>query len=173
MSRLVSILLLLCFFLAACVKSSDTGAAAEKAQAIIDDKIISDYVAQNPGLGALPVDSAGLHTGVYYIIKQSGTGSDLFTNSTLVTVADTGRLLYDGKAYTDNIFTQTNEFHPSYILSQVIRGWQLGLPQCKKGGIIRLIIPSRYAYGPNPQATLNLPANAVLDFDIQIYNITN
>jgi FKBP-type peptidyl-prolyl cis-trans isomerase FkpA len=173
MGRLLSILLLLCSLLAACTKSSDTAAAAEKAQAVIDDKIISDYIAQNPGLNALPVDSATFNTGVYYIIEQAGTGNDLYTNSTQVTVGYTGKLLYDGNAYTDKVFVQTNDFHPSFIISQVIRGWQLGLPQCKKGGIIRLLIPSRYAYGPNPQPTLGLPANAVLDFEIQVYNITN
>jgi len=173
--------LLFCSFLAGCTKSSDPGLAAAKAQALIDDKIISNYLAQNPGLKALPVDSSGVNTGIYYIIKQQGTGNDLFTNSTQVTVADTGRLLYDGKTYTDQLFTETNDFHPSYILSQVIRGWQLGIPQCKKGGIIRLLIPSRYAYGPNVQPNLGvafgltggLPANAVLDFDIQLYDITN
>ncbi len=173
MSRLLSILLLLCSFLAACTKSSDTGPAAEKAQAAIDDKIIANYLAQNKGLNALPIDSAGFNTGVYYIIEQQGTGNDLFTNSTQVTVGYTGRLLYDGSAYTDKVFTHTDDFHPSFILSQVIRGWQLGIPLCKKGGTIRLLIPSRYAYGPDAQPALGLPASAVLDFEIQIYDITN
>jgi FKBP-type peptidyl-prolyl cis-trans isomerase FkpA len=175
MSRGLSILLILCSFFAfvGCNKSTDTATAAAKAQAIVDDKIISTYLTQNPGLGALPVDSAGFNTGVYYIIKQQGTGSDLYTNSTQVTVSDTGRLLYDGKTYADKVFSQTNDFHPTYILSQVLRGWQLGLPQCKKGGIIRLLVPSRYAYGPNEQPTIGLPANAILDFDIQVYDIIN
>jgi len=164
--------MLCCSFLAACTKTSDTGLAAEKAQAVIDDKIISTYLAQNPGLKAIRIDT----TGVYYIIKQQGSGNDLFTNSTQVTVADTGRLLTTGQ-----IFTETNMFHPSYILSQVIMGWQLGIPECKTGGIVRLLIPSRYAFGPNAQPQLGvsfglangLPANAVLDFDIVLYNVTN
>ena len=177
MSRVLFILLFFCSFLAACTKSSDSGLAAIKAQALIDDKIISNYLAQNPGLKATRVDATTTDTsGVFYIIKQTGDGNNLFTNSTLVTVADTGRLLTTGQ-----IFTETNDFHPSYILSQVILGWQLGIPKCQKGGIIRLLIPSRDAYGPNPQPQLGmqiglkngLPANAVLDFDIQLYDITN
>ena len=175
MSRVLFILLFLCSFLAACTKATDTGLVAEKAQAVIDDKMISDYLAQNPGLNAKRIDT----TGVYYIIKQVGSGNNLFTNSTQVTVADTGRLL--NPPYTGQIFTETNDFHPSYVLSQVITGWQIGIPNCKKGGIIRLLIPSRYAYGPNPQPnigpqvglTAGLPKNAVLDFDIQLYDITN
>jgi FKBP-type peptidyl-prolyl cis-trans isomerase FkpA len=184
MSRTPFILLLFCSFLAACTKSSTSGLAAAQAQAVIDDKIISDYLAANPGLNAKRVDAAaGDTSGVFYIIKQVGTGSSLFTNSTQVTVADTGRLLYDPvkKAYTDQLFTETNAFHPSFVLSQVIPGWRLGIPNCEKGGIIRLLIPSRYAYGPYPQSqigvafglTNGLPASAVLDFDVQLYDITN
>ena len=182
MSRGLSILLLLCSVLVGCTKSTDTGLAAEQAQAAIDDKIISNYLAQNPGLNAKRVDAATNDTsGVYYIIKQAGTGNALFTNSTQVTLADTGKLLYNGTAYTDQIFTETNEFHPAYILSQVILGWQAGIPLCPTGGIIRLLIPSRYAYGPNAQPNIGvalgltngLPANAVLDFDIQIYSVAN
>jgi FKBP-type peptidyl-prolyl cis-trans isomerase FkpA len=83
-------------------------------------------------------------------------------------VGDTAKLLTTGK-----VFYQTNEFHPAYTLGQTIMGWQLALPKIKKGGIIRLLLPSRYAYGPYPQENYGLPANAVLDFDVQIYDITN
>ena len=63
----------------------------------------------------------------------------------------------------------------------MIRGWQLGIPQVKKGGIVRLLLPSRYAYGPFAQPQLGkdygltngLPASAVLDFEIQLYDIVN
>jgi len=177
MSRVLFIVLFFCSFLAACTKSADSGLAAIKAQAAIDDKIISTYLAQHPELKAKRVDATTTDTsGVYYIIKQAGSGNNLFTNSTQVTVADTGRLLT-----TQQIFTQTNEFHPSYTLSQVILGWQLGIPRGSKGGIIRLIIPSRDAYGPAPQPQLGtqvglkdgLPGNAILDFDIQLYDIKN
>lgn len=172
MNRIALIILLFYSCLTACNKTSDVGSAAEKAQATIDDKIITDYLKNNPGLNATKIDT----TGVYYIIKQPGSGNGLFTTSTLVTVGDTGRLLTTGQ-----VFAQTNEFHPSYVIGQVIKGWQLGIPQIKKGGIVRLLIPSRYAYGPNAQPLLGksfgltngLPASAVLDFDIQLYDITN
>lgn len=177
MGRLTVILFVLCVVLAGCGKSDVTGTAGIAAQAAIDDKIITNYLAAHPGLNAKRVDAAGADTsGVYYIIVQAGTGKSLFTNSTQVTVADTGRLLTSGQ-----IFTQTNNFHPTYVLSSVILGWQAGLPLCQKGGIIRLLIPSRYGYGPYAQPNVGpdyglpggLPANAVLDFDIQLLDVVN
>lgn len=173
MNRAALIILLLVSGLAACIKSPDTGLVAYNAQKAIDDKVITDYLKAHPDLIAKRAFDT---SGVYYIIKQPGTGNALFTNSTQVTVADTGRLLTTGQ-----VFTQTNDYHPSFVLGQLILGWQLGIPQIKKGGIVRLLIPSRYAYGPNAQPQLGvsfgltggLPANAVLDFDIQVYDIVN
>jgi FKBP-type peptidyl-prolyl cis-trans isomerase FkpA len=172
MNRAVLIILLFVVGLAACKKAGDLGSTAEKAQAVVDDKIITDYLSANPGLQATKIDT----TGVYYIINQPGTGNALFTNSTMVTVGYTGRVLKTGQ-----IFSQTNSFQPSFSLGQMIRGWQLGIPLLKKGGSIRLFLPSRYAYGPYPQPLLGvsyglkdgLPGAAVLDFDIDLYDITN
>ena len=170
MNRALLIVLFCCAILGAC-KKEPVGTEAEKAQAIIDDKIISDYLAAN-GLSAQRIDT----TGVYYIVVQPGSGNDLFTNSTQVTVGYTGRLLTTGE-----IFAKTDNIHPSYRLSEVIRGWRLGIPKIKKGGVVRLLVPSRYAYGPFAQPELGkaygltngLPASAVLDFDITLYNIIN
>ena len=166
MSKLTVILFVLCIVLAGCTKSDVAGLAAIKAQAAIDDKIVSQYIQSNnlTGVAKKVSDTCG----VYYIVLQAGQGTDIFTNSTQVTVGDTGKLLTTGK-----VFTETNDFHPSYTLGQVILGWQLGIPKAKRGGIVRLIIPSRYAYGPYAQTSVGLPANAILDFDIQIYDITN
>lgn len=165
MSKWLLPILFICCVFAGCIKS--TGDLEKyKAQAVIDDKIVTDYIAANnlTGKALKATDTSG----VYYIIIRQGLGNDLYTASTQVTVGDTGRLLTTGK-----VFYQTNAFHPSYTLQQTILGWQLGLPKIKKGGIIRLLIPSRYAYGPYEQTQYNLPANAVLDFRIQVYDITN
>ncbi len=158
-------ILLFCVVMAGCGKTQ-SGLAQYRAQAAIDDKIVANYIAEKnlTGVAKKVNDTAG----VYYIVLQQGQGNDLFTTSTQVTVGDTGKLLSTG-----TIFTQTNTFHPSYVLGQVILGWQLGIPKINTGGIVRLLIPSRYAYGPNAQPNLGLPANAILDFDIQLYNVTN
>ena len=172
MSKAFLILLFCCAMIGACKKETGVGAEAEKAQAIIDDKIIADYLAANTGLNAKRIDT----TGVYYIVIQPGDGNSLFTNSTQVTLGYKGRLLSTGQ-----VFVKTDDIHPSFVLSSMIRGWRLGIPQVKKGGIVRLLLPSRYAYGPFAQPELGkayglangLPASAVLDFDITLYDIIN
>jgi FKBP-type peptidyl-prolyl cis-trans isomerase FkpA len=92
----------------------------------------------------------------------------LFSSATVVTVGFSASQLG-----SSTIFTQTNSYHPSFVLGQTIQGWQLGIPYCKKGGVIRLIVPSGYAYGPYPQSVYGLPANAILDFTIKLYDISN
>jgi FKBP-type peptidyl-prolyl cis-trans isomerase FkpA len=172
MNRVALIICCLAYCLAGCGKSNDSGRAAYLAQAAIDDKIVADYLVANPNLQATKIDTSG----VYYITVAPGTGNDLFTRSTRVVIGYTGRLLTTGQ-----VFARTNEFHPEVSLQTIILGWQLGIPQGKRGGVIRLLMPSRYAYGPAPQPQLGvafdfkegLPANAVLDFEIQLYDIKN
>jgi FKBP-type peptidyl-prolyl cis-trans isomerase FkpA len=168
MNRILLILLLFTMCLSGCVKSTDV-VAQVNAQAIIDDKIISTYL-KNNNLPQQRVDT----TGVYYIVNTPGTGNNLYTSSTQVTLGYTGQQLTANETLGP-VFAQTNNFHPSFVLGSVIRGWQLGIEDTKiqTGGTITLYLPSRYAYGPYPQPDLGLPANAVLVFQITIYNITN
>jgi len=164
MRRVLLIVLLFSACLSACTKSTGiTSPAAVQTQAVIDDNLITQYL-KNKGLTATQIDT----TGVRYIIDTPGTVSVLYTSSTQITVAYTGILMTTG-----TIFAQTNNFHPSFVLGQVIRGWQLGIPQVEQGGTITLFVPSRYAYGPYAQPGIGLPANAVLIFNITVYNVTN
>ncbi|GAA4324735.1 hypothetical protein GCM10023149_26560 [Mucilaginibacter gynuensis] len=167
MNRLLLIItLLFAVSLTACKKTL-IGVERARAQAVIDDGIIQKYIEDNN-----LADSAkrvGDTIGVWYIIRKPGVGSDIFTNSTLVTVGQTTRLLTTGE-----VVAQTTDFHPSYILGgNIIKAWQLGIPFIQQGGEIRIIAASRYAYGPYAHPEANLPADAILDFDITLYDVTN
>jgi FKBP-type peptidyl-prolyl cis-trans isomerase FkpA len=162
MKRTCLLLLLVAGSITACKKSNDV-VTQIKAQAAVDNKLIDNYLGSK-GLTALRVDT----TDVRYIIDTPGSGAALITNSTQITVGYDGKLLK-----TDSTFVKTDQFHPTYTLGQTIRGWQLGIPKIQKNGTITLFVPSRYAYGPYAQAGIGLPANAVLIFDIKVYNITN
>lgn len=54
-------------------------------------------------------------------------------------------------------------------LDEAIYGWQLAMPQMHIGDKMRLFLPSRLAYGTEGQG--DVPANAVLFFDIELVNI--
>ncbi|OCX50951.1 hypothetical protein BEL04_19725 [Mucilaginibacter sp. PPCGB 2223] len=164
MSRLLLIGLFLCCCAAACQKVT-TDAELAQIQLGKDTVIIKNYLVANNLLSSAARDKT---TGEYYIIDTLGTGGALFTSSTLITVGYTGKVLG-----SSTYFAQTNSFHPSFALGGVIQGWQIGIPHIKKGGVIRLFVPSGYAYGPYAQPQLGLQANAILDFTIKLYDITN
>src|SRR6266567_601021 len=91
MNRILLVLLLLSACLSACTKSN--GVVAQiNAQGIIDGKIISAYLKSN-NINASVIDSANISTGIYYKIDTLGTGNDLYTSATQVTVGYTGWLL--------------------------------------------------------------------------------
>ena len=50
---------------------------------------------------------------------------------------------------------------------------KVNLKALKKGGKIRVLAASRYAYGPYPQDGIGLPANSVVDFEIELLDVTN
>ncbi len=106
--------------------------------------------------------TATKHTsGLYYEIMDSGTGGWPTVNSK-VTVGYTGKLL------NDNTFDQNSSY--TQLLNQLIEGWQIGIPLIKKGGRIKLIIPSSLAYGCNGSGTA-IPRNSVLYFDIWLNDV--
>ena len=97
-------------------------------------------------------------TGLYYIIENEGTGSrpTLCTN-----VAFT----YKGQLTNGTVFDQATT-PVLYPLSQLITGWQIGIPLVKTGGKIRLFIPPSLGYGST--AIPGIPANSVLIFDVTV-----
>ena len=182
MNRWLGIILCLVIF-AGCKKTEDV-AASVQAQATADDKALATFIAAN-NLTAVKVGAPKIDTiGVYYIVEDPGTIPALYTNSTSVTVSYTASVITGTTEQAPFTSTaSTPAFNPSYVLGATIRGWQLGIQAAKinKGGKIRLLMSSRYAYGPYPQAqygkntdgTYKLPANALLDFDITILDVTN
>jgi len=180
MNRILLILgLVFVCCVAACTKSSLYGPVQAKAQAKIDDSLLSRFIVAHNLQGVAKHVQMNDTIGVYYIVINPGSGQTLFTTSTQITVGDVTKLI--NKDLTETTFYETNEFHPTYSLGGVIRAWQLGVPEILAGGEVRLLVPSRYAYGPYPQPQIGLdslgknglPGNAVLDFDITLYNVTN
>ena len=57
----------------------------------------------------------------------------------------------------------------SYPLTQLITGWQEGIPGMKEGGTRLLVIPGEQAYGENPPAGIGI--NETLAFVVEIVSV--
>jgi FKBP-type peptidyl-prolyl cis-trans isomerase FkpA len=136
---------------------SEISTYAQKTQWDIDDNKILAFLTTK-GITATKDPSR-----VYYQILTQGTGTSAIDfNSTLV-VKYTGRLL-DGTVFDSNASYSTT-------LNGLIAGWGKVLPLFTSGAKIRIFIPSDLGYGTTGNGAV--PANAALDFDIEIVSVTN
>lgn len=58
-----------------------------------------------------------------------------------------------------------------FSLDGVIRGWTLGIPGMKPGGVRRLYIPAELAYGANPDPRSGIPPNSPLVFEVKLLKV--
>jgi FKBP-type peptidyl-prolyl cis-trans isomerase len=98
------------------------------------------------------------------IIDVTEGSGDSVPEGATITAHYTGARCKDGV-----IFQSSHDFGDpvTFGLSQVIEGWQQGVPGMKPGGVRRLIIPSQLAYG-SVRAAANIPPNSDLVFDIEL-----
>lgn len=94
-----------------------------------------------------------------------GTGAAATATST-VTAHYTGALAKDGTIFQSSKDTGSPFTSP---LSNLIKGWQEGIPGMKAGGTRRILIPAAQAYGD--QERPGIPANSDLVFDIELISV--
>ena len=160
MIKIKYILLIVCVAgcFAACKKTESSGdGAAQAAQLTTDTTAIRKFIVAN-NIPAIKDKS-----GVFYQIIAPGAGSVVYNSSTYISGNYTGKLL-NGTTFDSGVL-------PSSQLSNLIIGWQVGIPYIQNGGQIRLIIPSLYGYGSTAVGTI--PANSILDFTITLTNVQN
>jgi FKBP-type peptidyl-prolyl cis-trans isomerase FkpA len=157
MNKIKQLLLFVCIAgcFAACKKDSAESFDAE-AQYQADTTAIRAFVKANN------IDAKKDVSGVFYQVLDPGTGTVTPTATSKVTAG------YEGKLLNGTVFDSSASFGP-FTFNQVIAGWGIGLPYIKKGGKIRLIIPSYFGYGN--QAVGKLPSNAILDFTITLNDL--
>ncbi len=119
-----------------------------------DIKIIQEYASKN-GLITQSTPS-----GLHYVITKEGFGDH-------PTLSDSVKVEYTGYLTTGLVFDETDAGQPrTFLLSDLIEGWQEGIPLLRKTGKGTFLIPSALAYGPEGQG--NIDGNTVLIFDIQL-----
>ena len=144
-------LLVLPLLLAACKK--DDG----RNQAEIDEEIIVNYIADNT------LDATATGSGLYVVIDEPGTGQQP-TSTSEVTVA------YRGYRTDGQTFDESPASGATFSLTQVIEGWQEGIPHFKEGGSGILLIPSALGYGARGAGS-SIPPNTVLVFDVELIDV--
>ena len=143
MRKLIYLLILPVCLLFGCKKTD---------QAVIDNNIIQQYIS------AHHLTATAEPNGLYYVLVSDGTGAAA-SNATLVSVT------YKGYLTDGTVFDQSTSPFSAH-LSNLIAGWQEGIPLMKRGGKATLLIPSALGYGS--QAQSGIPANSVLIFDITL-----
>ncbi len=98
--------------------------------------------------------------GFYYTIQTAGSGAKPTVCST-VTVNYKGTLT-NGTAFDSGTGVR-------FGLSQLILGWQEGIPLIAPGGSVTLYLPPSLAYGSQEQA--GIPANSILVFKIDLIQV--
>jgi FKBP-type peptidyl-prolyl cis-trans isomerase FkpA len=152
MKRVKNLLLIL-LFTSAIVSSCKKDESAADKQMAIDEQLIKDFIAANN------ITNAQSDQGVYYSVINPGTGNVVYQSNTVINVKYTGRLL-NGQVF------DSSSTGVQFPLGRLILGWQIGIPKIQRGGKIRLLVPSGLGYGPTAQQ--GIPANSVLDFDIEL-----
>jgi FKBP-type peptidyl-prolyl cis-trans isomerase FkpA len=151
MKNLLSALLVLTIFISCSKEKSSTVDYTAK-----NEKEITDYLAEN-NLTATKTKS-----GLYYIIKNQGTGAQP-TATSKVNVA------YKGYFTDGSVFDQSSDAGITFGLNAVIQGWTEGITYFKTGGEGVLLIPSRLGYGSYD--TNVIPGGSVLIFDIKLNTV--
>lgn len=150
LSFALAALLPLFVFFSSCKKQED-----EINYDTIDRAKIQEYIKDHN------LDADSTSSGLYYVIKKPGIGQtpSLYSNV---------KIKYKGYLLSGKIFDEAKS--PVVLnLSQVIKGWQEGIPKFKEGGEGILLIPSKLGYGG--QANGSIPANSVLIFDIELEEV--
>jgi len=99
-------------------------------------------------------------SGMLYQIMDPGQGTLAPAASSLVTVQYVGQ-------YMNGVTFDSSSTPFTSSLSQLIDGWKIGLPLIKKGGKIKLVIPSALAYSCTGYPPV-IPANAPLYFEVSL-----
>lgn len=124
----------------------------------IDVKLIEDAITSGK------TDAKQTEQGVYYTILKEGTGKQVSVNDTVIAYYK-GYLFENGQ-----VFDQTKDTPATFPLKRLIKAWQIGVPLCKVGGKIKLVIPSDMAYSIRTRAA-RIPPNSILVFEIEVVDV--
>ncbi|WP_198172907.1 FKBP-type peptidyl-prolyl cis-trans isomerase [Hymenobacter ginkgonis] len=134
-------------------------------QLLKDDATIQAYIKKNK----LTTKAKKTVGGTWYVITVRGKGV-LPKKGQTVSVKYRGTVLATGKEFDSTAKHGDTPFDFVLGQGQVIQGWDQGIAALPKGSKAMLLIPSPLGYGERG-AGADIPANAVLRFDVELTGI--
>ncbi len=133
---------------------------SETKQLQIDDRLINEFIAAK----GLTMDKQASR--VYLNISTAGAGEVIKASSTITAK-------YKGRLLTGTVFDETTgDVTRAFALNgNIIDGWKKTLVGLTKGTKLRMLVPSDLSYGESGRT--GIPPSSVLDFDIEIVDVTN
>lgn len=130
----LSILAIFAAFTIFSCSSDDTEPLSQEEIKAQNEAAILDYLSENQ------IVAESTESGLYYVIDQEG-------NDVYPTVDDSIEVTYKGYNLAGEVFDQSTDAI-TFLLSDVIPGWQEGMQYFSEGATGILFIPSHLAYGP-------------------------
>ncbi len=126
------------------------------------DQLTKDVQTIDDYLAAQKITAVKDPSGLRYAVTAQGTGAkpNLYSN---VNVNYVGKFLENSQTFTKSASPSTLQLY-----SNLIAGWEIGLPQVNKGSKVTLYIPSGLAYGASGSTDGTIPANTNIVFDIEL-----
>jgi FKBP-type peptidyl-prolyl cis-trans isomerase FkpA len=149
MKNQIWLLALISLFIFSCKKKTNCDAPTTSAPE-------SEVTAVASYLSANSISAQKDSRGFYYVIQSAG-GSKPDNCSTV-------KVNYKGELTNGSVFDTGNAV--SFPLSNLITGWQQGIPLIGKTGKIVLYLPPTLGYGSSAQS--GIPANSILIFTIEL-----
>lgn len=98
--------------------------------------------------------------GFFYKINKSGADKQ-------PTICSQVTVKYSGKLIDGTVFDSTD--NATFLLSDLITGWQEGIPLIKEGGDITLYLPPTLGYGSSTHGPI--PGSSILIFNLGLLEV--
>jgi len=154
---LLPLILSLVTLVTACKKDTCDEAESSIVASSSEITTIQNYLTAN-GLTATQHSS-----GFFYNIITQGS-------STTPTLCASVTVRYKGTLLNGSVFDESTT-NVSFLLKNLIVGWQKGIPLIQKGGKIKLYLPPSLGYGSSSSGSI--PGNSTLIFDIELIGVEN
>lgn len=115
---------------------------------------VEEYIAENN------LDTELLEKGVHIVVNEQGSDMKPSIDSQIT-------VNYTGKLTNELVFDQGENV--TFLLGNLIEGWQIGLSTLGEGGSCTLVIPAEVGYGSSGSGSI--PPNSALVFEIDLLEV--